>query len=121
MLDENLIASKFFIQHFQAHPKQFSCWIGLLLVSSNTSFLWRHFEMSLNSNKEDSDHLSTLQEQNGEEYEDPAEEVEDSGKRKGKQTKESIQRKQKKRKVGENYPLSPHTSAWLSIIRVYKL
>ena len=46
--------------------------------------------MSLNSSKVDSDHLSKLQEQNGEEYEDAAEEVEDSGKRKGKQTKESI-------------------------------
>ena len=37
--------------------------------------------MSLNSNNENSDHLSTLQEQNGEEYvaeEDVAEEVEDS-------------------------------------------
>ena len=33
--------------------------------------------MSLNSSKEDSDHLSKLQEQNGEEYEDAAEEVED--------------------------------------------
>ena len=53
-------------------------------------------KMSLNNNKEDSDHLSKLQEQNGEEYEDVAEEVEDSGKRKDKQTQESIQRKQKK-------------------------
>ena len=41
MLDEkavlyrNLIESKFFIQHFQAHPTQFSCWIGLLLFSFN--------------------------------------------------------------------------------------
>ena len=55
--------------------------------------------MSLNSNKEDSNLLSKLQEQNGEEYEDAAEEVEDSGKREGKQTKESIQRQQKKKKV----------------------
>ena len=46
--------------------------------------------MTLNSNKEDSDQLSKLQEQNGE---DAAEEVEDSGKRKSKQTKESIQKK----------------------------
>ena len=37
--------------------------------------------MSLNSSKEDSDHLFKLQEQNGEEYEDAAE-VEDSRKRK---------------------------------------
>ena len=51
--------------------------------------------MSLDSNKEDSDHQSKLQEQNGDEYEDAAEEVEDNGKRKGKQTKESIQSKQK--------------------------
>ena len=65
--------------------------------------------MSLVSNKEDSDRLSKLQEQNGEEYEDAAEEVDDSGKRKGKQTKESIQRKQKKRKVEETYPLSSFT------------
>ena len=49
--------------------------------------------MSLNSDEEDSDHLSKLQEQNGEEYEDAAEEIEENGKRKGKQTKESIQRK----------------------------
>ena len=56
--------------------------------------------MSLNSS-EDSDHLSKLQEQNGEEYEDVAEKVEDIGKRKGKQTKESIQRTLKKRKVEE--------------------
>ena len=28
----------------QAHPTQFSCWIGLRIVSSNISFLWRHFE-----------------------------------------------------------------------------
>ena len=56
--------------------------------------------MTLNSNKEDSDHLSKLQEQNGE---DAAEEVEDSGKRKSKQTKESIQKKQKKRKVEETF------------------
>ena len=32
MLDENLIAGKFFIQHFQAYPTKLSCWIGLLLV-----------------------------------------------------------------------------------------
>ena len=55
--------------------------------------------MTFNNNKEDSGHLSKLQEQNGEEYEDAAEEVEDSGKREGKQTKESIQRQQKKKKV----------------------
>ena len=55
--------------------------------------------MTFNSNKEDSGHLSKLQEQNGEEYEDAAEEVEDSGKREGKQTKESIQRQQKKKKA----------------------
>ena len=35
VLDENLMASKFFIQYFQAHSTQFSWWIGLLLVSSN--------------------------------------------------------------------------------------
>ena len=77
--------------------------------------------MSLNNSKEGSDHLSTLQEENGEEYEDAAEEVEDSGKRKGKQTKESIQRKQKKRNIEETYPLSRFTSAWLFIIRIHKL
>ena len=54
--------------------------------------------MTFNSNKEDSGHLSKLQEQYGEEYKDAAEEVEDSGKREGKQTKESIQRQQKKDK-----------------------
>ena len=47
--------------------------------------------MRLNKSEENSDYLSKLQEQNGEEYEDVAEEVEDSGKRKSKQTKESIQ------------------------------
>ena len=78
-------------------------------------------EMSLNSNKEDSDHLPKLQEQNGEECEDGAEEIEDSGKRKSKQTKESIQKKQEKRKVEETYPLSRFASGWLFIIRVYKL
>ena len=77
--------------------------------------------MFLSSSKEDSDHLSKLQEQNGEEYEDAAEEVEDGRKRKGKQTKESIQRKQEERKVKETYPLSRFTSPWLFIIRVYKL
>ena len=77
--------------------------------------------MSLNNSKEDSDHLSKLQEQNGEEYEDAAEEVEDSRKRKSKHTKESIPRKQKKRKVEETYQLSRFTSVWLFIIRVYKL
>ena len=54
--------------------------------------------MSLNSSKEDSDHLSKLQEQNVEEYEDAAEKVVDSEKRKCKQTKEIVQRKQKKNK-----------------------
>ena len=39
VLDENLITTKFFIQHFQTHPTQFSRWIGLLLVPSNISFL----------------------------------------------------------------------------------
>ena len=52
--------------------------------------------MSLNSNKKDSDNLSKLQEQNREEYEDGTEEIEDTGKRKSKKTKESIQRKKKK-------------------------
>ena len=51
--------------------------------------------MTFNSNKEDSDHLSKLQE-HGKEYQDAAEEVEDSGKREGKQTKESMQGQQKK-------------------------
>ena len=32
------------MQHFQAHSTQFSSWIGLHLVSSNISFLWRHLE-----------------------------------------------------------------------------
>ena len=54
-------------------------------------------EMSLNSNKKDSDNLSKLQEQNREEYEDGAEEIEDTGKRKSKKTKENIQKKKKKR------------------------
>ena len=46
--------------------------------------------MSLNSNKEDSDHLSKWHKQNVEEYEGTGEEVEDSGKRKDKETKKSI-------------------------------
>ena len=57
--------------------------------------------MRLNKSEENSDYLSKLQEQNGEEYEDVAEEVEDSGKRKSKQTKKSIQGKQKMRKAEE--------------------
>ena len=65
--------------------------------------------MSLNINKEDSDHLSKLQEQNGEEYKHGAEEIEDS------------RTNRKKRKVEETYPLMRFTSAWLFIIRVYKL
>ena len=40
---------------------------------------------------------------------DGAEEVEDSGKRKSKQTKESFQKKQIKREVEETYPLSRFT------------
>ena len=51
------------------------------------------------NNKENSDHLPKLQEHSGEEYEDGAEEIEDNGKRKSKQTKESIQKKHKKREV----------------------
>ena len=53
--------------------------------------------MNLNSNKEDSDYLSKLQEQNGEGYEDAAEEVEDSGKTKGKQTKKKYTKKTEKK------------------------
>ena len=67
------------------------------------------------SSIEDSDHLSKLQEQNGEEYEDAAEKVQDSRKRKGKQTKESIQRKQQKRNVGEAYSLSRFTRCVFSL------
>ena len=40
--------------------------------------------MSLNSSEEDSSHLSKLQEQNEEEYEDAPKKVEDSRKRKDK-------------------------------------
>ena len=40
--------------------------------------------MSLNSSEEDSGHLSKLQEQNEEEYEDAPKKVEDSRKGKGK-------------------------------------
>lgn len=58
-------------------------------------------EMSLSTSEGDSDHLLKLQEQHGEEYEDAAEEVEYSGKKKASKTKESIQRKLKKRKVDE--------------------
>ena len=60
--------------------------------------------MSLNSSKEDSDHLSKLQEQNRKEHEDAAEEVEDSGKRKRqsdqrKYTKETEKKKNRLRKL----------------------
>ena len=55
--------------------------------------------MSLNSNKKDSDNLSKLQEQNREEYEDGAEEIEDTGKRKSKKTKENKQKKKKKKRL----------------------
>ena len=71
--------------------------IKIIIIIKNHT---HQIKMSLNSS-EDSDHLSKLQEQNGEEYEDVAEKVEDIGKRKGKQTKESIQRTLKKRKVEE--------------------
>ena len=52
----------------------------------------------LEQHKEDSDHLSKLQEQNVEEYEDGAEEIEDSGKKKTqayqrKYTKETEKKK----------------------------
>ena len=57
--------------------------------------------MSLNSGEEDYDYLSKLQDQNGREYEDAAKEIEDCGKRKGKQAKENRQRKVRKRKVEE--------------------
>ena len=57
--------------------------------------------MSCNCGEEDPDHLSKSQDQNGEKYEDAAEEVEDSGKRKGKQAKGNIQTKQRKRKIEE--------------------
>ena len=79
--------------------------------------------MSLNNSKEDSDHLSKLQEQNGEEYEDAAEEVEDSEKRRPKASrpKKVYKGNRKKRKVEETYPLLRFTSTWLLIIRVYKL
>ena len=57
--------------------------------------------MSLNSGEEDYDYLSKLQDQNGRKYKDAAEEIEDCGKRKGKQAKENMQRKVRKRKVEE--------------------
>ena len=57
--------------------------------------------MSLNSGEEDYYYLSKLQDQNGGEYKDAAEEIEDSGKRKGKQAKENMQRKERKRNVEE--------------------
>ena len=55
--------------------------------------------MSLISSKEDSDHLSKLQEQNGEEYKDSAEEVEDSGKRKASRSKKVYQGNRKKERL----------------------
>ena len=55
--------------------------------------------MSLNSSKEDSDHLSNYKNKIGEEYEGATEEVEDGGKRKDKQSKESIQRRQKRERL----------------------
>ena len=58
-----------------------------------------HVKWNEQSNKENSDYLPKLQKQSGEEYEDGAEEIEDSGKRKSKLTKESVQQKQKKREV----------------------
>ena len=56
-------------------------------------------EMSLNSNKKDSDNLSKLQEQNREEYEDGAEEIEYTVKIKSNKTKENIQKKKKKKRL----------------------
>ena len=57
--------------------------------------------MSCNCGEEAPDHLSKLQDHIGEKYEDAAEEVEDSGKGKGKQAKGNIQTKQRKRKIEE--------------------
>ena len=114
-----------FIQHFilMTSFRVFELRIlnDLTKLKRNKKNNTHQIKMSLISSKEDSDHLSKLQEQNGEEYKDAAEEVEDSGKRKGKQIKESIPRKQKKRKVKETYPLSRFTSAWLFIIKLYNL
>ena len=79
VLDENLIGSKFFIQHFLAHSTQFSCWIGFspcfiqpfipmpLFLFVNSTKLKRsaikksHTSMSLNISGEDFDHLSKFQ------------------------------------------------------------
>ena len=77
--------------------------------------------MSLNSNKEDSDHLSKLQEHNGEEYEDAAEEVEDSGKRKRKSDQRKYTNKTGKRQVEKTYSLSRFTLAWRFTSRVCRL
>ena len=71
--------------------------------------------MSLTSNKEHSDHLSKLQEQNGE---DAREEVEDNRKKKTQaDQRKYIKETKKKRKDEETYPLSRFTSAWLFIIK----
>ena len=55
--------------------------------------------MSLNSSEEDSDNLSNYKNKIGEEYEDATEEVEDGGNRKDNQSKESIQRRQKRERL----------------------
>ena len=52
------------------------------IITIKKSYTCTH-QIKVTLNKEDSDDLSKLQEQNGEEYEDAAEEVEDRGKREG--------------------------------------
>ena len=118
VLNENVIVSKFSSNLFRFNKISILDWFTPCL--SNISFLWRlpnsrtsnfrwfnktktlwkiiiiknnhrhQIKMSLNSNKEDSDHLSKWHKQNVEEYEGTGEEVEDSGKRKDKETKKSI-------------------------------
>ena len=57
--------------------------------------------MSLNSSEEDSDHLSKLQEQNGEEYEDAAKKLKIAEKEKASRPKKIYKGNKKKRKVEE--------------------
>ena len=104
---ENLIASEFLIQRnfrvgsvyslfheachsydviSNARPSRFE-WFNKTKTLCKIITLKKHahqIEMSLNRSEEDSNHLSKWREQEGEEYKDAEEEVEDIGKRKRK-------------------------------------
>ena len=140
-----------FIQYFQTHPTKFSRGIGLLFVSSNISFLdviWNvrtsNFER-FNKTKtlcqiitiEKNIHTKSkwawtatkkiltiyLNYKNKMEKNTNMEQkkLKIVEKEKASRPKKVYRINRKKRKVEEAYPITRFTSAWLFIIRVYKL